>query len=135
MRDLAVKDFTHDVQLRIFAFDGGDPARPKRAGDVLEGILTNRVNSGDADPPQSILSDITRDLRIVLIQVRQDVDEPTLERLALDLISRVGIPHGPRLPNIRQVMILRAIEPGRRGRVVNPRLIRTRMVRDLVLDP
>src|SRR2546429_9448900 len=98
MGDIAVKDFTHDVQLRIFAFDGGDPVRPKRAGHVLEGILTNRVNSRDADPPQSILSDITRDFRIVLIQVRQDVDEPALERLALNLVARVWISHGPRLP-------------------------------------
>src|SRR5205823_9218432 len=125
----AVKDFTYDIELRIFAFDGSHPVRPKRQWHVLESILTQRVDSRDADPPQSILSDIARDFRIVLIQVRKDVDEPTLERLALNLIGRMRITHRPGLPDIRQMMILRAIEPGGRGRVVNPWVIRPGVVR------
>src|SRR5207253_2874451 len=126
--------FANHIYFRILTLDGGHPITPESSRRVLESVLANRVDAGDADPPHRVLNFVSGDLWIVLIQIRQDVDEPTIESFAPNLRCRVGITHRPGLPNISEMFLRSAIEPGRCWRIVYPGMIWPGVIRDLILD-
>src|SRR5205807_10130913 len=70
----------------------------------------------------------------VLIQIGQDIDEPTIERFARYLRRRVRIAHRPCLPNIREMLGLSSIEPCRCRRIFRPWMMWPSVVCDFILN-
>ena len=67
MDHVAVLHFAHDFEVRKLALQRSCPITPERVGHVLPRVHANPVESRRADPPQSVLNQVTRDFRIVLI--------------------------------------------------------------------
>ena len=133
-RGVAVVQLADGRELRVLALERLHPALPEGARHVRPRVLPDPVEAERTHPPQRVLDDVPGDLVIVLIQVGQDVDEPSIERVALRLGRRMRILQCPGLPCVGDVLRFGAVEPCRRRRVGHPRVVRTRVVRDLVLN-
>src|SRR5437763_681788 len=80
-----------------------------------------------------ILRERLRDLLVVLIEVGQEIQEPSLQRLATALLLGVWVVEHPCLEEVLEVVCARAVIPSGRRAVVNPRMIRARVIANLVL--
>src|SRR5205085_7967866 len=130
---VAVFDLAEDSEVRVLAFDCRSPVAPEVVGDVLPGILAYAVNAGRADPPERVLYEIAAHLLVVLIEVGQEIQEPALQRLATALLLGVWVVEHPCLEDVLEVVCARAVVPSGRRAVVNPRVIRARVIANLVL--
>ena len=110
------------------------PLRPEPARHVGQRVLADRVQARHAHPPERVLDEVPRDVGIVLAEVGQDVDEPAVQRLALDVRRGVRIGDGPGLPDVLRVSLRASVEPGRGRGIRHPRVIGAGVVRHLVLD-
>src|ERR1019366_4583796 len=93
----------------------------------------NAVDAGSSNPPQGVLNQVARHLRIVLVQIRKDVDEASIQRALLHLRGGMRIDQRPGAPGFCQVLRRGAVEPGGSGRVLHPRVVRTGVIGHLIL--
>ncbi len=107
---------------------------PESIWHILPGVHANAIKPGRPNPPERVLDQIPRNFRIALIQVGKKIEEPALHCLFFQALYRARIVERPRLKNIFQVVLPGAVEPGRRGRIINPWMIGTRMVNDFILN-
>src|SRR2546430_1261488 len=70
----------------------------------------------------------------MLVEVRKKIEKPAFHRLALQTLHRTRIVEFPGLKHILQVMCTRAIKPGGSWGIINPWMIRTSVIGDLVLN-
>src|SRR5258707_12792567 len=133
MHDVAVFDFADDGELWILAFDSSCPPMPESVRDILPGVHADAVRASDANPPESILNQIARNLWIVLIEVGKEVEKPTFHRFFFQQRNGPRIVQRPRLKNVGQMLLLRAVEPGGRGRIIDPGMIWPDVIHDFIL--
>ena len=128
-RGVLVEHLTDDGQARVLALDRRHPRPPERPRHVDPGVLTDRIDPGDAGPPERVLYQVARHFGIALVEVRQDVGEPAEQRGILHRPRPVGIREGVHLPVVREMSRWRAREPGGRGWVLRPDVLGSRVVR------
>ena len=131
---VAILHFADNAKVWVLAFEGPGPFVPESIGHVLPRIHANPVHARRADPPERVLNQITRDFRIVLIEIGQEVQEPTFHGCLFQTLNRTRIVQHPGLKDIGQVVLLRAVEPGRRRRIIDPGMIRAGVIYHFVLD-
>ncbi len=110
------------------------PFRPERTWRVGHRVLADRVDARDLDPPETVLDQVVRDVRIILIQVGQHAREPAIERLAHGLRVERRVCDGVDAEWIVGVILDCAVEPRRLRRVRDPRVFRPDVIGNLVLD-
>src|SRR6267154_6909387 len=78
MDHVSILHFTDHGEFWILAFDCCSPLAPKSIRHVLPGVHANAVKPAYANPPQRVLNQVARYLRIVLIQIGKKIEEPAL---------------------------------------------------------
>ena len=101
---------------------------------VLNRVLANAVDTGGADPPQSVLNFIARDLGLVLIHIRKVVVEPAVQRVTHLITIGMGRKQDAVLKPLDQMMLRRAVEPVIQRWIADPRMTRTDMISHLILN-
>ena len=114
--------------------DSAGPLTPECSRNIGHGVLANAVDARAPNPPQRILDQIARHLRVGLVEIGKDVGEPAVQRATAQLRRGVRIENRPGLPGVRQVILFRAVEPVRHRRVGHPRMIRPGVVGYLILN-
>src|SRR5882724_3546593 len=107
---------------------------PESIRHILPGVHADSIQTCYPNPPECVLNKVTCYLGVVLVQVRQKVEEPAFHRFAFQLFNRAQVMQYPGLKDILEVVGLCAIKPGSRWRVINPGMIRTSMIDDFVLN-
>src|SRR5688500_20336870 len=108
--------FTDNLEIRKFAPYRGCPVSPEKVWHVLPGIHANTVQARRADPPQSVLDQVTRNFHVVLVEVRQKNEEPTLHRLAIQARTRMRIVQRPDVKYDVYMTLLGSVDRGRHVR-------------------
>src|SRR5215813_324610 len=134
VHNIAVLHFTNNCELWKFFFNCCGPLVPERVWYILPGVHSNAIETGYSNPPNRILNQVPCNLRIILIKVGKKVQKPTLQRLFLEALDGPGIVKRPGFKNIVEVILFRTVVPGGSRRVVNPRVIRTGVIHNLVLN-
>jgi hypothetical protein len=134
MDHVAVLHFAHHFEIRKLAFYRSDPIYPERIGHVLPGVHANSVDTSGGDPPQRVLNQVPGNLRVVLVEIGQEVEKPPLHRLAFKAPNWSRVMKHPRLKDVLQVAIFGSIEPRGRGRIFDPWMVWTSVVHYLVLN-
>ena len=127
-RRIAVIDLAHDAQGREFPLDRRHPWLPEAARHVGPGILPDPVQAAHRDPPERVLREVACDLGVVLIQIGEDVEEPSIHRRLLHGGSGVWVGDRPGLPSVVGMLRRGPVEPGRRRRIHHPRVVPPRVI-------
>ncbi len=97
----------------------GIPVAPEWPGRILKRILANRVRACAGDPPDRVLNQILRQLRVVLIQIREFARKPPIEHAASQCRACIRIRQRPRLKIQSGVVRARALKPTIAGRIIS----------------
>ncbi len=107
---------------------------PELALHVGEGVDAEAVDAGFFDPPDHVLGEVLRDGGVPLVHVRQQVDEPAVERVERGLGGGVWVGDGAEDVLVVRVAGGRAVEPVGHGRVRDPGVGLADVVGDVVED-
>src|ERR1700741_2694053 len=100
MDHVAIFHFTDHLEIRKLALNRFRPIAPERVWHVLPRVHSNTVEAGGADPPERFLNQITRDFRVALIEIREEVEEPAFHHFPLQQPGRAWSVKPPRLKDV-----------------------------------
>ena len=123
----SVPAFSHDVEIRVFPVDGGTPFGHGIEKHIRVSIHTYAVDSREFYPPDTVLSQIFHQMRIVLVQVWHALYEPTFYGHAFVIFRYVRIEVGSKTVG-RLSITVGEVEPIVRRSVQEPDMLVSAMV-------
>src|SRR5882724_920922 len=104
------------------------------AWHILDGVLTNPIDSGCSDPPKRVLYFVARDLKLFLVHIRQIVAKPTVKGVADFVRVAVGRKQRTIMKLVNRVLRERAVKPIIERRIFYPWILRAHVIGNLILD-
>ena len=85
---------THNVIIRIFQFHCLTPVVHHIDVSIGIGVLADAIHTTVLNPPDGVLDQVFRHVRILLVQVRHGGDEPTVDHGVFVVVRDIGIKIG-----------------------------------------
>src|ERR1700694_5329850 len=115
-------------EIRISPMQSGMKVAPELAAHIGKRINSNRIDARSLHPPKSVLDQILRNERILLIHVRHCVDKPSMNEIGGCCRGRVRIDEVVKVTAGVKMLRNRAMKPiGCRG-IGNPRMLKADVI-------
>ena len=111
LRRIALEHFAHHPHLWILMVKRIREIANESSRQVLNRVLANAVNAGNAHPPQRILNFIARDFGLFLVHIRQVIAEPSIQSVAHFIAVRVRRQEHAVLKLFLHMVLGRAMKP------------------------